>query len=841
MMAMVALFPGRQLGVELGAILLIFTGQVWNMAFSFYASLKAFPKEMREAATIYRFSRWQRFTQMELPFSAIGLVWNSMMSVAGGWFALMVCEMFVLGQRDFRLPGFGSYLQTAASAGDTTSIMWGVATMVTLIVLLDQFIWRPVIAWAEKFKVEQVESTMLRDPGCSICCNIPTALPGSAENFAAVERASASAFCAEAFGRASARTGGPVAGMAAPHTGLAGNACNWLRCGARCDHSYRPRQAELHQTALGLGATFLRVNLALFLAALMDDSSRSGDRTKSSTRPHRATAGADRRIGSSYCIASSNSLVLIRIGGGLGIASIVVLLLGTQWYVLFNVIAGAMAIPTDLKECCSVFQVRGIERWKKLILPGIFPYLVTGMVTASGGAWNATIVAEYFHFKGHIYTTTGLGATISQATDAGDFKMLIAATIVMAATVVTVIGWSGASSLFLAETRFRLETKQGQGSGASNNEQAQFWSRVNFFRPSATYPGPFGYFRGSLPAAFHHLLTPVHAVATPQRYSFNMPSNQLHGKERRRKFYRMFRAFPVFPTLQRSSFRWIKCGCFYQRVQQFPDGFRLENLLAEMRVESARGSVGLRTNTGSWPRGGCRQPSLWSARWSDLAALLMRVRPDVKVLTNYLLRDVPELARHCIFVDPFQSRRCSQPRPHRDESPSHARFVSLAAERGNAGRLSGRRSFSLADEQAEITDPVWNDTAVRLIRRTGASALPVYFCGRNSVSFHFFGVIHPRLEAHFCYRNFFSSRDEPWKSASAARSHPTPWPVLRMTEKQSNICAGAPTCWRGGGRYQNLGHGQCNPKFRKGTGTCRSTRTDGLLADELADLIPIAA
>src|SRR5271169_1357598 len=159
MMAMVALFPGRQLGVEAGAILLIFTGQVWNMAFSFYASLKGIPKEMREAAAIYRFSWWQRFIQMELPFSAIGLVWNSMMSVAGGWFALMVCEMFVLGPRDFRLPGLGSYLQTAASAGDTTSMLWGVATMVTVIVLLDQFVWRPVIAWAEKFKVEQVEST----------------------------------------------------------------------------------------------------------------------------------------------------------------------------------------------------------------------------------------------------------------------------------------------------------------------------------------------------------------------------------------------------------------------------------------------------------------------------------------------------------------------------------------------------------------------------------------------------------------------------------------------------------------------------------------------------------
>ncbi len=159
MLAMVALFPGRQLGVEAGAILLIFTGQVWNMAFSFYASLKSIPKEMREAAKIYGFSWWQRFIEMELPFAAIGLVWNSMMSVAGGWFFLMACEMFVLGSRDFRLPGLGSYLQTAASAGDTRSILWGVVTMIAVIVLLDQFVWRPIIAWAEKFKVEQVEST----------------------------------------------------------------------------------------------------------------------------------------------------------------------------------------------------------------------------------------------------------------------------------------------------------------------------------------------------------------------------------------------------------------------------------------------------------------------------------------------------------------------------------------------------------------------------------------------------------------------------------------------------------------------------------------------------------
>jgi NitT/TauT family transport system permease protein len=459
MLAMVALFPGRQLGVELGAILLIFTGQVWNMAFSFYASLKSIPNEMREAAKIYRFSWWQCFTQMELPFSAIGLVWNSMMSVAGGWFALMVCEMFVLGQRDFRLPGLGSYLQTAASAGDTASMFWGVAAMVGVIVLLDQLVWRPVIAWAEKFKVEQVEST---DAPRSWVLNLVQHSSGLARirqktlrplgerlllYFARKHSEESPEEAATPWrdwllrGLAVLVLGGIGYGVVRVAIILSGLG-----------------KSELHETALGLGATFLRVNLALLLGALW-------------TIPAGVAIGFNPRLARiaqplAQIAASVPAtallpvilLVLIRLGGGLGLASIVVLLLGTQWYVLFNVIAGAMAIPTDLKECCSVFRIRGIERWRKLILPGIFPYLVTGLVTASGGAWNASIVAEYFHFKGQIYTTIGLGATIQQATDSGDFHLLLAATMMMAATVVTINRLVWRKLYGLAETRFRLET-----------------------------------------------------------------------------------------------------------------------------------------------------------------------------------------------------------------------------------------------------------------------------------------------------------------------------------------------------------------------------------------------
>ncbi|HYA16812.1 MAG TPA: ABC transporter permease subunit, partial [Bryobacteraceae bacterium] len=158
MISMVALFPTTQFGLELGSILLIFTGQVWNMAFSVYSSLKNIPREMVEAANLYRLSWWQRFTQLELPNAAIGLIWNSMMSVAGGWFALMVCEMFTLGDRDLRLPGLGSYLQSASNAGSMRAILWGLFAMIAVIVLLDQVVWRPIIAWGEKFKFEQVEA-----------------------------------------------------------------------------------------------------------------------------------------------------------------------------------------------------------------------------------------------------------------------------------------------------------------------------------------------------------------------------------------------------------------------------------------------------------------------------------------------------------------------------------------------------------------------------------------------------------------------------------------------------------------------------------------------------------
>ncbi|HXZ14352.1 MAG TPA: ABC transporter permease subunit [Candidatus Sulfotelmatobacter sp.] len=458
MLAMVSLFPRQQLGIELGSIVLIFTGQVWNMTFSFYSSLKSIPEEMREVARVYRWSWWQRFTEMELPFSAIGLVWNSMMSVAGGWFFLMACEMFVLGDRDLRLPGLGSYLQTAANAGDTRAILFGVGAMVGVIVLMDQLVWRPVIAWGEKFKFEQVEASEApRSPVLNflrrskllnwVAAMIVLPVLEKVQLYFARPRPPeshlASAKGAEIWLRRA------FLAVALGAIGFAAVKMVMLVSGLRA--------AEARSVFVGAGATFLRVELTLVLAALwtVPVGVAIGLRPRLS-----ALAQPIAQVAASVpatALFPIILLILIRVGHGLGVGSVVLLLIGTQWYILFNVIAGASALPTDLKEVCEVFHYGLVERWRKLILPGIFPYLVTGLVTASGGAWNASIVAEYFHFRGQTFSTTGLGAVISAATDAGNFRVLLAGTLLMAAIVVTINRLLWRRMYALAATRYKLE------------------------------------------------------------------------------------------------------------------------------------------------------------------------------------------------------------------------------------------------------------------------------------------------------------------------------------------------------------------------------------------------
>jgi len=460
MLAMMSLFPSRQLGIEFGAILLIFTGEVWNMAFSFYTSLKSIPRELMEACTINRFSRWQRLFQLELPFAAIGLVWNSIVSVANGWFFLMVCEMFPVGSRNFRLPGLGSYLQTAAGHGDFVAVTWGLITMVVIIVLTDQFLWRPLIAWSDKFKFETVESTdrvtspvldALRNSNVLGIINRHTCRP-------LAER-----FYADIAARRKREKPRPAAEPRRAATAVYVLAATVLLVviGIAAFHALLLlkliHRSEFLGLLAGAGLTFARVNAALLIGSLW-------------TIPVGVTIGFNPRlshiaqpvaqIAASFPATALFPLILValsRIGIGLGIGSVVLMLLAAQWYILFNVIAGAQAIPSELREVGTLFRFGNVQRWTTVILPGIFPFLITGLITASGGAWNASIVAEYFQLKGRVLSTVGLGAQISTASDQGNYPVLLAATMIMALMVVTVNRLVWRPLYHLAETKYRLE------------------------------------------------------------------------------------------------------------------------------------------------------------------------------------------------------------------------------------------------------------------------------------------------------------------------------------------------------------------------------------------------
>ena len=425
-LAMVALVPGHQMGIEMGVILLIFTGQVWNLAFSFYSSLKSIPREMLEASRIYRYSAWQRFWQLEMPYAAIGLVWNSIVSVAGGWFALIACEMFTMGDRNFQLPGLGSYLQTATADGDIRALVVGFAVVILIVVATDQLVWRPLIAWSDKFKFEQVESAdRVTSPILELLrrSTLFNTLPGRIWTH-----------LEEPIYRRMARTQecrivqplDEEKARSEPSRGL------WtLGVAVACVAAWGATQAvlmlrtvtwpELRLLLEGAGATFLRVNAALVISAGW--TIPVGVAIGFNPRLARIVQPIAQVLASVPATAFFPILLigLVKIGGGLGIGSIALMLLGTQWYILFNVIAGAMSIPSDLREVSSLYHFTRWQRWTRLILPGIFPYLITGMVTASGGAWNASVFAEYSQVADRTLETIGLGAQIDAATDSGRF------------------------------------------------------------------------------------------------------------------------------------------------------------------------------------------------------------------------------------------------------------------------------------------------------------------------------------------------------------------------------------------------------------------------------------
>ncbi|MBM3748884.1 MAG: ABC transporter permease subunit, partial [Acidobacteria bacterium] len=451
-----AILP-EKVAAELASVVLIFTSQVWNLTFAWYQSLTTIPKELREASATFRFNSWLRFKALELPFAAISLLWNSMMSWAGGWFFLMAAEIFTVGQRDFRLPGLGAYLQEAANQGDPRAILWGLGTLILVIVALDQLVWRPLSAWADRFKLEMVESD---NPPTSwfygLLCgsHLVDWLSGSLWQPLS-ERLDAWQLrrfpVSDEKGRASADRRGLYLLAAVVGLGLAYGA---YRAGLML---LGVPPAQWGSIGVGTAATLLRVLAAMLIALAW-------------TVPLGVVIGTNPRLATwlqpvvqitasvpATALFPVFLFVLIRLPEGLNLAAILLMLMGTQWYLLFNIIAGASAIPQDLKYTTALLQLSRWERWRTLILPALFPYIITGGITASGGAWNASIVGEYVEFGGRALQTVGLGALIAQATASGDYPLLLAATLTMIITVVLINRLLWRRLYRLAEERYRME------------------------------------------------------------------------------------------------------------------------------------------------------------------------------------------------------------------------------------------------------------------------------------------------------------------------------------------------------------------------------------------------
>lgn len=428
---LVHLFPDRNIGLEIASVLMIFTGQVWNMTFSFYSSLKSVPADLVAVTRLAKMSSWQRFLRLDLSYAATGLVWNSMMSMAGGWFFLTVSEAFVLGEHDFRLPGLGSFMSLAIEQGDVRAQIMGVTAMLTMIVCLDQLLWRPVVAWAQKFTDEETgsasESWLWEKLRTSSLWRWLTRNAGKA-----IEKSTPSI---------------PAAGLTIIYDDqtrkwvFKAAGCVAVACAAYGVFSYVKLLttltfAEWLHLAGSAATTFLRVLLAVAMATLW--TVPVGVAIGRSPRAARVLQPVIQMAASFPAPMIFPVVVggMLALGFGLGVSSVFLLVLGTQWYILFNVIAGSSAIPKDLWEFSRLARFSSVRRWKILILPAIFPQLLTGWITATGGAWNASIVAEYMKYRSQTLTTTGLGAAISVATEKGDFHVLAAAVGIMAVTVV---------------------------------------------------------------------------------------------------------------------------------------------------------------------------------------------------------------------------------------------------------------------------------------------------------------------------------------------------------------------------------------------------------------------
>ena len=431
------LLPGQELGVEAAAVFAIFTAQAWNMAFSFYQSLKTLPADLDEAASAFGLSAWRRFWRLELPFATPALVWNTMMSMSGAWFFVVASEAITVGKTNVALPGIGSWLAEATARGDGRAVIWAVAAMAVVIVIYDQLLFRPIVTWADKFRFEQTAS---EHPPTSWFYDLIRRMRLLPRLVRPVSRTLTQLPPLPGIEIRPRRPLSPAAARALDRLWLvvviaAALGAAWLVV-RYVSESLRLSDALL---AFGLGAlTLVRVLVLIAVASLIWVPIG----VWIGLRP----AWTERVQPIAQFFAAFPANVLFPIVVGVIVALNLppniwlspLMILGTQWYILFNVIAGASVLPNDLQEAASIFRVRRWQWWRDVALPGVFPYYVTGALTASGGSWNASIVAEVVTWNHRKVEAAGLGSYIADATAAGDYQRVALGIAVMSIFVILI-------------------------------------------------------------------------------------------------------------------------------------------------------------------------------------------------------------------------------------------------------------------------------------------------------------------------------------------------------------------------------------------------------------------
>lgn len=451
------LFPGSALGAECAAIFAIFTSQAWNLTFSFYTSLRLVPRDLEEVCRSFRFSPWQRFWGLDVPFAIPGLVWNAMMSMSGGWFFVVASEAISVGNQTIVLPGVGSYVATAIAARDTAAIGWALATMFFVILLTDQLLFRPLLAWSEKFRAEQRDPSEAATSWFLRVLQQTKLLRAAALALGTLGRLRFQSLAERKEVRPSPRRlrlSAPIANRL--WFGCVGLAAAYGLWRLASYISSTLTLADVGEAVMLGSFTLARVLILILLASLIwvPIGILVGLRPR--------LAQAMQPMAQFLAAFPANLLFplfvigIVRFGLDPDIWLSPLMVLGTQWYILFNVVAGASAFPGDLLEASRHFRLGGWLWWRKVILPGVFPYYITGAVTASGGSWNASIVAEAVNWGSTHLQAAGLGAYIATATTAGDFPRIVLGIAVMSTFVVLFNRFLWRPLFDYAEARLRM-------------------------------------------------------------------------------------------------------------------------------------------------------------------------------------------------------------------------------------------------------------------------------------------------------------------------------------------------------------------------------------------------